>query len=117
MKLEEGTFGGNSSKELDPRANKQPGPRGATVEPRTMSAPSAKSSRKENSNHGGGDESSGKLQERRFLSAVAMFTGPVMVPVAEWSQVEMVLINNGCAASASTPPAAPGCQCCCSGLC
>lgn len=63
MKLEEGTFGGNSSKELDPRTDKQPGPRGATVEPRTMSAPSAKSSRKENSNHGGGDESSEKEQQ------------------------------------------------------
>lgn len=83
MKLEEGTFGGNSSKELDPRTDKQPGPRGATVEPRTMSAPSAKSSRKENSNHGGGDESSGKLQERRCISATAMFAAPVTVPVGQ----------------------------------
>lgn len=78
---EEGTFGGNSSQEFDPRTDKQPGPRGATVEPRTMSAPSAKSSRKENSNHGGGDESSGKLRGRRFISA--MFAAPAAVPVGQ----------------------------------
>lgn len=56
-----------------------PGPGVVTVESRNMSASSAKSSKKDNSNHGGGDESSGKLQELRFNPSIAMFIGAVRV--------------------------------------
>lgn len=106
------------------QTRKTPGPGVVTVESRNMSASSAKSSKKDNSNHGGGDESSGKLQEGRFNPSIAMFIGPVCVLCGpSWGEVQMMvvvllvmMVINRRAASANTPPGSPRYQRCYSGI-